>query len=379
MGDLYSTQLLPTAAVHRSSLTGYLDAIWNSTAEKLTSVASYSFPNLARSLVLGSLKSLTIGQLRIVTPENNVLVFGDVEQDSDSNSLAIPKAELRIKRPSFWTRVLLSESLGFAEAYMYGDVAGALTPQHIQAQSITSSILSMPRLLTAARFLGDLSTTRANISAHYDIDNTMFSAFLSTDMNYSSAIFKDYNEDLVGSNTSRRQLESLEEGQIRKMKNLIYQTRIQSNHRLLEIGELYPDSWGSLAILTVQLTGCTIHTLTLSSEQQSLAEERIKAAGLSDKITVHLMDYRDLKKRKEWKHYFDRFISVEMMEHVGKEFFETYWETVDWALKEDGDVVGCVQVITLPEARVEQYDKEVDFIRKWSTPLPLTYNPLGKY
>jgi len=80
-----------------------------------------------------------------------------------------------------------------------------------------------------------------------------------------------------------------------------------------------------------------------------LAEARIAAAGLSDKITVHLMDYREITNNLKWKNYFDRFISIEMMEHVGKDFFEEYWRCVDWALKED-DGVGCVQVITLPES-----------------------------
>ena len=101
--------------------------------------------------------------------------------------------------------------------------------------------------------------------------------------------------------------------------------------------------------MAVETTGCTVETLTLSSEQQALAEARIEAAGLSDKIKVHLMDYRDVKSRPEWKHSFDRFISVGMIEHVGKEFLEAHWEMVDWALKEDG-AVGCVQATTLPES-----------------------------
>jgi len=80
-----------------------------------------------------------------------------------------------------------------------------------------------------------------------------------------------------------------------------------------------------------------------------LAIERIEAAGLSDKIQVHLMDYRDCKLRPEWEHAFDRFVSVEMMEHLGKNFTATFWGVVDWALN-TRDAVGCIQVTTLPEA-----------------------------
>ncbi|KAF8521213.1 CFS1-like protein [Hysterangium stoloniferum] len=276
-------------------------------------------------------------------------------------------AEIRVKRATFWTRILFSQDLGFAEAFMYGDVdcdnVSALlrllisNKQHAKSKTLVNTILSAPKFLTAVRFLGDITNSRANISAHYDIGNTMFAAFLSSDMNYSSAIFKDFTEDIE---PKEGPPESLSDAQIRKMRNIIRSSDIQKGHHVLEIGT----GWGALAIMAVEMTDCIVDTVTLSSEQQVLAEARIKLAGLSDKITVHLMDYRDIKSLPEWEHSFDRFMSVEMMEHVGKDFFETYWEVVDWALKEDG-AVGCVQVTTLPESRVKQYDQDFDFIRKW--------------
>ncbi|KIJ24324.1 hypothetical protein M422DRAFT_80693, partial [Sphaerobolus stellatus SS14] len=262
------------------------------------------------------LKQLKHGHLRIVTSEE-ILTFGEGGLSPDLS------VEIRVKRPVFWTRVLLFKDMGFAEAYMYGD--GKKKPlgrEEFKMDSYVASIISAPRLLTAVRFLGDITTTRANISAHYDIGNTMFTAFLSKDMNYSSAIFKDFNEDLQRS--SGIQLETLEEAQTRKMLNVISKADIREGHRVLEIGS----GWGGIAILAAQKTGCSVETLTLSSEQKELAEARIAEAGLSDKITVHLMDYRKIVNRPEWEHYFDRFISVEMMEHVGKDFFEEYWRCV---------------------------------------------------
>lgn len=129
------------------------------------------------------------------------------------------------------------------------------------------------------------------------------------------------------------------------------------------------------------MTGCKVDTLTLSSEQQALAQERVKLAGLSSYITVHLMDYRNTP--KDWEGTFDRFISIEMIEAVGREFLEVYWGVVDKLLKPTKSV-GVVQVITIPEARqfgghfsissclliifslgLERYTREVDFIRKW--------------
>ena len=81
-----------------------------------------------------------------------------------------------------------------------------------------------------------------------------------------------------------------------------------------------------------------------------LANERIARAGFSERIRVHFMDYRRIKDHKDWKGAFDRFVSVEMMEHVGKDFLKEYWSVVDYALKTRTGT-GVVQVISLPEAR----------------------------
>lgn len=171
----------------------------------------------------------------------------------------------------------------------------------------------------------------------------------------------------------------LEVAQLRKLHHIIQKANILPSNRVLEIGS----GWGSLAILIAQtVPNTTIDTLTLSVAQQSLARQRIRAAGLEDRITVHLMDYRDMP--SEWEGRFDRLVSIEMIEAVGREFLETYWQKVNWALKKK-DAVGVVQVITIPEASqclkiqyhsnyqahsmlfigFERYIREIDFIRKW--------------
>lgn len=128
------------------------------------------------------------------------------------------------------------------------------------------------------------------------------------------------------------------------------------------------------------MTGCIVDTLTLSSEQASLARRRISEAGLEKSITVHLMDYRLAplhfdpsslsstkaeENRTSWRGLFDRFVSIEMMEHVGREFLADYWSVVDQCLKPEGDAFGVVQLTTLPEARMAAYIGDVDFIQKW--------------
>lgn len=111
----------------------------------------------------------------------------------------------------------------------------------------------------------------------------------------------------------------------------------------------------------VRSSGCTVDTLTLSIEQKVLAEARIAAAGLSDSITVHLLDYRSVP--AHWNHSFDRVVSCEMIEAVGREFLAQYWDVVGRMLRVDRGLA-VVQVITMPEARFAAYGKSVDFIQK---------------
>jgi cyclopropane-fatty-acyl-phospholipid synthase len=132
--------------------------------------------------------------------------------------------------------------------------------------------------------------------------------------------------------------------QMRKLKHVLQKADIRAHHNLLEIGS----GWGSFAILAVQTTGCNVDTITLSRQQQEFARQRISKLGLEDKIRVHLMDYRNMP--PEWAKKFDRVVSIEMIEAVGKEFLETYFKVVDWALKPVGGVA-VIQSITIPEAR----------------------------
>lgn len=138
--------------------------------------------------------------------------------------------------------------------------------------------------------------------------------------------------------------DDLQTAQLRKLKHILCKADVRQHHKILEIGS----GWGSFAILAVQLTGCTVDTITLSSQQQDFTRQRIAELGLEDKIQVHLMDYRNLP--AEWEGRFDRIVSIEMLEAVGKEYLATYFKVVDWALK-PAEGVAVIQSITIPEAR----------------------------
>ncbi|KAF8904107.1 CFS1-like protein [Gymnopilus junonius] len=381
------------------------------------------------------MQKITIGQLRVLT-YSHIYTFPIPEPGNDTNpSRSNPrpdlKAELRVVNDSFWVRLCAMGDLGFAEAYMYGDVECddlvALFQMFLENRenlsnmdSPISFLFTLPQKLTSYRFLNTIGNSRSNISAHYDISNDMFAGFLSEDMTYSCAIFPDLDGDVVEGKDNQNQWsggqglkrlsrtlslppsppssepsetpsellaipsqaneyshpsrgvgypspseDPLYAAQILKLQHLIDKLHIPPPSasgaliHVLEIGT----GWGALAIrIAQQYPHVLIDTITLSSAQKDLAEQRISAEGLGDRITVHLMDYRNMP--PEWKGRFSRFVSVEMIEAVGREFLERYWQVVDWAM-EKKDAVGVVQVISIPEARFERYIQEIDFIRKW--------------
>ena len=141
-----------------------------------------------------------------------------------------------------------------------------------------SRIFTGLQYLMNSRFVNSISNSISNISAHYDISNDMFEAFLSRDMTYSCGIYPSSQ-----SQEEKRSQDELENAQYAKLQHIIQRANIRKGDRVLEIGS----GWASFAIEAVQTCGCTVDTLTLSVEQKKLAEERIEAAGLSLSITVH--------------------------------------------------------------------------------------------
>ena len=182
----------------------------------------------------------------------------------------------------------------------------------------------------------------------------MFAAFLSDDMTYSCPIWSPRSEP-----TSAH--ESLEDAQETKLQYFITHARIKQSDHVLEIGT----GWGSFAIAAVRRTGCRVTSLTLSREQKELAEKRIAAAGYTHNIKVLLCDYRALPVPREG--LYDKVVSIEMLEAVGREYLETYFECINRLLVTEGGVA-VFQCITMPETRYEAYSKGEDFIRKYIFP-----------
>lgn len=158
----------------------------------------------------------------------------------------------------------------------------------------------------------------------------MFQAFLSKDMTYSAAIFD-----------AKDPADNLESAQYRKLDSIIDKAHIKSKDHVLEIGT----GWGSFAIRAVQRTRCQLTSVTLSIEQKELAEDRIRAAGLEDNIQILLCDYRNLIAPRGG---FDKIVSIEMIEAVGRQYLSTYFTIINKLLKKKGGIA-VFQTITMPE------------------------------
>ncbi|KAJ3754573.1 cyclopropane-fatty-acyl-phospholipid synthase [Lentinula raphanica] len=321
--------------------------------------------NFARSSILSVLNSaISVGQLTI-TDSEGTHTYGRHRKGGNA-------VHLKVVNEAFWLRLMFSGDLGFSEAYMVGDIEVEnlkscmdlwLDNQAGMEETLSSSFA---RVSSAASglynsFFGQTkSQARLNAIASYDQSNTLFKAFLSHEMMYSCALWDESEGGVRGDLEMGPTPGDLEAAQRRKIHHVLRKARVKPGHRILEFGS----GWGGLAIEAARTFGCEVDTLTLSIEQKTLAEERIKAAGLEKKIRVHLMDYREIP--PEFEHAFDAFVSIEMLEHVGAKHYHTYFKLVDFALKSH-EATAVVSASTFPESRYSGYQSE-DFMRRYMWP-----------
>jgi len=166
--------------------------------------------------------------------------------------------------------------------------------------------------------------SRRRIAAHYDIGNDLFSLMLDETMTYSCAIFDE-------------PAASLHQAQLAKLDLICRKLELRPADHVLEIGS----GWGGFAIHAASHYGCRVTTTTISGEQRRLARARVAAAGLEDRVTVLLQDYRDLEGT------FDKLVSIEMIEAVGWQYFDTFFERCGALLAPDGAML--LQAITIDE------------------------------
>jgi cyclopropane-fatty-acyl-phospholipid synthase len=260
------------------------------------------------------------------------------------------RTTLVIRRSSFYSRTVLGGSIGTAESYVDEDwdcddltslvrIMVLNRDQHMKVDTGIGALLTPLQKFFHGLRANTLEGSRENIRAHYDMGNDFFELFLDESMMYSSAIFPTREA-------------SLAEAQEHKLKTICERLDLRADMHLLEIGS----GWGALAIYAARHYGCRVTTTTISSEQYRRAVERVRSAGLEDKVTVLFEDYRNLRG------LYDRLVSVEMIEAVGLENLPTYFSKCSTLLKPDGLMV--LQAITIREQFYEYARNSVDFIQR---------------
>ena len=300
--------------------------------------------DFARGLVFSRLKTLATGKITIV--EN-----GHRQQFDADDGIAVT---INVHDARFYGEIAFGGSIGAGEAYMLGywttDNLTNLIRLMVLNQNMMDTLEGGMAWL-AKPFLKSLhwmnrntaDGSRRNIAAHYDLGNDMFKLFLDPTMMYSSAIF----------DTPEMTLQQASES---KLERICQKLQLTEQDHVLEIGT----GWGGFAIHAAGHFGCKVTTTTISQAQFDLANERIRQAGLSNKITVLLKDYRELQGQ------FDKLVSIEMIEAVGYQFYDTYFGKCAELLKPEGMML--LQGITIADQRYESAKNSVDFIQRYIFP-----------
>ncbi|GKW42986.1 SAM-dependent methyltransferase [Pectobacterium parvum] len=300
----------------------------------------------ARKVVFLLLSRIEGGGLRLREPEGNETLFGDRH--------AALQGDITIHNSRVYRRVLLGGSIAAGESYIDGDWSSTnltLVLQLLaQNQALVDTLETRFGWLTGPfhRFIHWCRRNRPqqaqkNIAAHYDLGNHFYRSFLDSEMLYSSAWYQQPEM-------------TLEDAQRAKLHRLCEQLALCETDHLLEIGT----GWGGLAELAAREYGCHVTTTTLSQQQYDYAVERIQQAGLSHKVTVLLQDYRALTGQ------YDKLVSVEMIEAVGKAYLPTFFKRCQQLLRPQGRMV--LQAITIADQRYSHYSRNVDFIQRYIFP-----------
>ncbi|MDY7093851.1 MAG: cyclopropane-fatty-acyl-phospholipid synthase family protein [Acidobacteriota bacterium] len=334
---------------------------------------------LLRRAVLSRLRALEHGEL-IFLEGTQRHVFGQAlsseepqvareapsaREDGDGLGLS---ATVQVQDPRFYRRLALGGALGAADAYM----DGLWTTDDLTAvvRVLARNRAALDRLETGmARLSGPLQRlihrlrdntrtgSRRNISAHYDLGNDFYQLFLDETMMYSCAVFEQGAlEESAGEADPERAGEVLAHASRAKLDLICRKLELGPEDHVLEIGT----GWGGFAVHAAEHYGCRVTTTTISRRQYEFAAERVRRAGLEDRVTILLEDYRDLQGR------YDKLVSIEMIEAVGDRYLELFFRRCSELLKPEGMML--LQAITIADQAYHRYRRSVDFIQRYVFP-----------
>lgn len=265
-----------------------------------------------------------------------------------------PVAEITVNNPDLFARMIRDGDLGFCEAYVDAwwttpDLQGFLDLIQMPENNVVNDGfpgMAFVRAFEHVRFwmMGNSRRqARRNIAAHYDLGNDFYKLWLDDTMTYSSGLFRTGQENL-------------EQAQILKYASMVDQMGAKPGDHVLEIG----CGWGGFAEYAAAERGLQVTALTISQAQHDYAVDRIAKAGLADRVSIKLQDYRD-----ETGSY-DGVASIEMFEAVGQRYWPVYFNALRDRLKPGRNAT--LQIIMVPDVRWPIYRRGVDFIQKYIFP-----------
>jgi len=235
------------------------------------------------------------------------------------------KVVMRLTDKKIARRLMFASSMGWCEAYMDGKLVfdeGSLADflqvwglsENILEQTVAGEIFRLfYSILASFKHYNPMAKARRNVARHYDLSAELYDQFLDADRQYSCAYFAEGNEDI-------------ETAQLLKKRHIASKLDIKPGMTVLDIGS----GWGGMGIYLAQNFDCKVIGVTLSEEQYSLSNRRVKDLGLEDRVHFELRDYRTLSEPV------DRIVSVGMLEHVGQFQYREYFKKVKALLKPDG-------------------------------------------
>ena len=301
--------------------------------------------NLSDQFVFWNLKKINYGYLELTDSNGCNYFFGNKE--------SALKAKIKIKDPSFTSKILRKGSAALGQSYIDNEFETDDLPSliEISAKNIDitykfSGLLAVPffqNILNKFIYLNTKERSKKNVSAHYDLGNEFFSTWLDKTLTYSCGIFN--SED-----------ETLENAQINKYNKLINLIQPKPGNKILEIG----CGWGGFAEQIAKNYDINIDCITISKKQYEFTKAKINRLGLNHKVNIKILDYRDINKK------YDNIVSIEMIEAVGEKYLNTYFKTIKENLKPDGRA--AIQSIVISDNLYDRYRTKEDFIQKFIFP-----------
>lgn len=301
------------------------------------------FDRFSRTILYSVLKRIRYGKLNIIEGDSRNS-FGSLQEDFPV------EATITVKCPECFGSIVLGGSVGAGESYMAGcwaaddltNIIRIFTRNHdaLQAMDSKSAWLTSFFNKVSHRLRRNTKTgSLKNIHAHYDLGNDFYALFLDRTMTYSCGFFEKTSS-------------SLEEASIAKYDRLCRKIDLKPQDHVLEIGS----GWGGFAIHAAGRYGCRVTTITISREQYYFAKSRVSEYGLEGCVEVLFQDYRDVTGT------YDKLVSIEMIEAVGHENYETFFRKCASLISQTG--LMALQAIVIADRYFDQAKNSVDFIKK---------------